>query len=44
MPPVCALCGRKGKYVRSKRFVWSPWWVPLVVLLTGFLVTASWTE
>jgi hypothetical protein len=38
MPPICACCGRKGKYVRVKQVTWSPWWVPLVILLTGFLL------
>jgi hypothetical protein len=38
MPSVCARCGRKGKYARAKTVVWSPWWVPLVILLTGFLI------
>src|SRR5262245_27336349 len=38
MPPVCARCGRNGKYARAKMVVWSPWWVPLVILLTGFLI------
>jgi hypothetical protein len=38
MPSVCARCGRPGKYARAKTVVWSPWWVPLVVFFTGFLI------
>jgi hypothetical protein len=38
MPPVCARCGAKGRYVRAKTIVWWPWWAPLVAMLTGFIV------
>jgi hypothetical protein len=38
MPPVCARCGAESRYVRTKTVVWSPWWVPLAALLTGFVI------
>jgi hypothetical protein len=37
LPPVCARCGASGRYRRAKTIIWSPWWVPLVVVLTGFV-------
>jgi ribosomal protein L40E len=38
MPPVCARCGAESLYVRAKTTVWSPWWVPLVAMVTGFVI------
>jgi hypothetical protein len=38
LSPVCARCGARGRYTCSKTIVWSPWWMPLLVLATGFLI------
>jgi hypothetical protein len=38
MPQVCARCGDESRCVRAKTVVWSPWWMPLVVVLTGFVI------
>lgn len=38
MPPVCAVCSDQGDCVRAKTVVWSPWWVPLVAMVGGFII------
>src|SRR6266700_7431758 len=38
MPPACARCGDDADCTRSKTVVWSPWWMPLLIMATGFLI------
>jgi hypothetical protein len=38
MPAVCARCGDAAQCTGARTIVWSPWWMPLVVIVTGFLI------
>jgi hypothetical protein len=38
LPPVCARCGDRACCCRAKTVVWLPWWMLLLVVVTGFLI------